>query len=171
MLHNKLTSYTLIFAIGACIGFSLSQSGMEKKIEWLKAQHSQQVLKHIQQIKQQEQNLLKATQGIDQTHYKELENAQTEINRLRHQLHNGTVRLQQPNIAVCNHSPTSPYSSVDTNRQTQPSGHTSQLAEDVLQLAEHASTAINQRNACIDILKAERNILSETTTEQGNPNE
>lgn len=100
-----------------------------------------------------------AVARADAQHYKEMQHAQDEISRLRAGVATGAVRLRQhqADSHSCHDTPAaSPR--VDNHTGAVAGTGATQIERDILDLGEYAVTAIKQRDACVDILKAERAI-------------
>ena len=85
----------------------------------------------------------------------------TEIQSLRTQLAAGTLRLrQQPACADTANGAARTDTGVDTERPAEQTAGATGAEQHILNLGEHALSAIAQRDACVDILKSDRAILS-----------
>lgn len=108
-----------------------------------------------------EREAAKQTAAADAKGQKELQDAKTEIQSLRTQLAAGTLRLrQQPACADTANGAARTDTGVDTERAAEQAASSAGAEQHILNLGEHALTAIAQRDACVDILKSDRAILS-----------
>ncbi|OSI20415.1 lysis system i-spanin subunit Rz [Neisseria dumasiana] len=92
---------------------------------------------------------------------KELHNAQAEIKRLRADVAAGARRLRQQ-TAACAHPATNQTGAdtgMDTERRTEQATGGNGVEPHILNVADHALTAIAQRDACVEILKSDRAVL------------
>lgn len=116
-----------------------------------------------QQQRSKEAAVAAAVAAADQQHYKELQDAKTEIQRLRAGVASGTVRLRQPTTATrcagTDQLASSPRVGNDGRAERTASEPT--VEQDILQLGEYALTAVKQRDACVAILQQEREVLNE----------
>lgn len=101
------------------------------------------------------------TAQADAKGQKELTHAQAEIKRLRADLAAGSRRLrQQTACSAAAEHPSGPDSRMDSERRAEPEAGGSGVEQHILNVADHALTAIAQRDACVDILKSDRAVLS-----------
>ena len=108
-----------------------------------------------------EREAAKQTAAADAKGQKELQDAKTEIQSLRTQLAAGTLRLrQQPACADTANGAARTDTGVDTERPAEQTAGAAGAEQHILTLGEHALSAIAQRDACVDILKSDRAILS-----------
>lgn len=108
-----------------------------------------------------EREAAKQTAAADAKGQKELQDAKTEIQSLRTQLAAGTLRLrQQPACADTANGAARTDTGVDTERPAEQTAGATGAEQHILTLGEHALSAIAQRDACVDILKSDRAILS-----------
>ena len=93
---------------------------------------------------------------------KELHNAQAEIKRLRADVAAGARRLRQQTAACAQPATnqTGTDTGMDTERRTEQTAGAAGAEQHILNLGEHALSAIAQRDACVEILKSDRAILS-----------
>ncbi len=99
-----------------------------------------------------EREAAKQTAAADAKGQKELQDAKTEIQSLRTQLAAGTLRLRQQSACT--------DTGMDTERPAEQTAGATGAEQHILNLGEHALSAIAQRDACVDILKSDRAILS-----------
>ncbi len=101
------------------------------------------------------------TAEADTKGQKELANAQAEIKRLRADVAAGARRLRQQRACT---QPAENQSGTDTRmdseRGAEQAAGGSGVEQHILNVADHALTAIAQRDACVDILKSDRAVLS-----------
>ena len=108
-----------------------------------------------------EREAAKQTAAADAKGQKELQDAKTEIQSLRTQLAAGTLRLrQQPACADTANGAARTDTGVATERPAEQTAGATGAEQHILTLGEHALSAIAQRDACVDILKSDRAILS-----------
>ena len=108
-----------------------------------------------------EREAAKQTAAADAKGQKELQDAKTEIQSLRTQLAAGTLRLrQQPACTDTANGAAGTDTGMDTERPAEQTAGATGAEQHILTLGEHALSAIAQRDACVDILKSDRAILS-----------
>ena len=108
-----------------------------------------------------EREAAKQTAAADAKGQKELQNAQTEIKSLRAQLAAGTLRLrQQTSCSEPANGAAGTDTGMDTERAAEQAASSAGAEQHILNLGEHALTAIAQRDTCVDILQSDREILS-----------
>ena len=108
-----------------------------------------------------EREAAKQTAAADAKGQKELQNAQTEIKSLRTQLAAGTLRLRQQSACTDTaNGAARTDTGVDTERPAEQAAGAAGAEQHILNLGEHALTAVAQRDTCVDILKSDRAILS-----------
>ena len=108
-----------------------------------------------------EREAAKQTAAADAKGQKELQDAKIEIQSLRTQLAAGTLRLrQQPACTGTANGAARTDTGMDTERPAEQAAGAAGAEQHILNLGEHALSAIAQRDACVDILKSDRAILS-----------
>lgn len=108
-----------------------------------------------------EREAAKQTAAADAKGQKELQDAKTEIQSLRTQLAAGTLRLRQQSACTDTaNGAAGTDTGMDTERPAEQTAGAAGAEQHILNLGEHALSAIAQRDACVDILKSDRTILS-----------
>ena len=108
-----------------------------------------------------EREAAKQTAAADAKGQKELQDAKTEIQSLRTQLAAGTLRLRQQSACTDTaNGAARTDTGKDTERPAEQAAGAAGAEQHILNLGEHALSAIAQRDACVDILKSDRAILS-----------
>ena len=108
-----------------------------------------------------EREAAKQTAAADAKGQKELQDAKTEIQSLRTQLAAGTLRLRQQSACTDTaNGAAGTDTGMDTERPAEQTAGATGAVQHILTLGEHALSAIAQRDACVDILKSDRAILS-----------
>ena len=108
-----------------------------------------------------EREAAKQTAAADAKGQKELQDAKTEIQSLRTQLAAGTLRLRQQSACTDTaNGAARTDTGMDTERPAEQTAGAAGAEQHILNLGEHALSAIAQRDACVDILKSDRTILS-----------
>ena len=108
-----------------------------------------------------EREAAKQTAAADAKGQKELQDAKTEIQSLRTQLAAGTLRLRQQSACTDTaNGAAGTDTGMDTERPAEQTAGATGAEHHILTLGEHALSAIAQRDACVDILKSDRAILS-----------
>lgn len=115
-----------------------------------------------QEVRMAEQLSSAAVAAIDQIQYKEMQNAQAEINALRADLAAGRRRLQYcrptPNHAA---APIGAPAGLGEQRNTEQGAGGGGIEPHILAVGEHALTAIAQRDACVAAYNQTRELLAE----------
>ena len=108
-----------------------------------------------------EREAAKQTAAADAKGQKELQDAKIEIQSLRTQLAAGTLRLRQQSACTDTaNGAARTDTGMDTERPAEQAAGAAGAEQHILNLGEHALSAIAQRDACVDILKSDRAILS-----------
>ena len=108
-----------------------------------------------------EREAAKQTAAADAKGQKELQDAKIEIQSLRTQLSAGTLRLRQQSACTDTaNGAARTDTGMDTERPAEQTAGAAGAEQHILNLGEHALSAIAQRDACVDILKSDRTILS-----------
>ena len=108
-----------------------------------------------------EREAAKQTAAADAKGQKELQDAKTEIQSLRTQLAAGTLRLRQQSACTDTaNGAAGTDNGMDTELPAEQTAGATGAEQHILTLGEHALSAIAQRDACVDILKSDRAILS-----------
>ena len=108
-----------------------------------------------------EREAAKQTAAADAKGQKELQDAKIEIQSLRTQLAAGTLRLRQQSACTDTaNGAARTDTGMDTERPAEQTAGAAGAEQHILNLGEHALSAIAQRDACVDILKSDRTILS-----------
>ena len=108
-----------------------------------------------------EREAAKQTAAADAKGQKELQDAKIEIQSLRTQLAAGTLRLRQQSACTDTaNGAARTDTGMDTERPAEQTAGAAGAEQHILNLGEHALSAIAQRDACVDILKSDRAILS-----------
>ena len=108
-----------------------------------------------------EREAAKQTAAADAKGQKELQDAKIEIQSLRTQRAAGTLRLRQQSACTDTaNGAARTDTGMDTERPAEQAAGAAGAEQHILNLGEHALSAIAQRDACVDILKSDRAILS-----------
>lgn len=165
---------TLAVLLAACsvvsvgVTWSFTSSYYKTKLEAQQQAHEaakqQAAVAAAQQQRSKEVAVAEAVAAADQQHYKELQDAKTEIQRLRAGVASGTVRLRQSPTATRCAGTDQPASSsrMGNSERAERGDREPAVEQDILQLGEYALTAVKQRDACVAILRSEREVLNET---------
>lgn len=162
-LTNKLTVYALAGVVIAALagvtgGYLVNKHWQDKwNAEMLRQQ--KEIVKHKTEVRNMERKSVEAVAKIDEEKTAELKEARDEINTLRGKLSNGTIRLRSCSTAVpVRTTEVSTRASVDNRPETKQGDDSERVGQHILNIAEQANTAIGQRDACVAILKADREI-------------
>lgn len=164
LLTNKLTVYALAGVVIATLagvtgGYLVNKHWQDKwNAEMLRQQ--KEIVKHKTEVRNMERKSVEAVAKIDEEKTAELKEARDEINTLRSKLSNGTIRLRSCPTAVVPVRTTevSTRASVDNQPETKQGDDSERVGQHILNIAEQANIAIGQRDACVAILKADREI-------------
>lgn len=137
-----------LFALVFGGGFLLGEERQEKV-------HDQYVLDHAEAAETAQRQLDTDIAEIGLKHEQELEYERKTINDLRLGLRDGTIRLRQAK-AQCSANEDQ-RASVGHVERAEPSDGEQELGQDILDLAEHAKTAIAQRDALQEIIRKVNN--------------
>lgn len=177
MITNLPTTYKIAAAalIGVVIatasgigGGYLVNSHWQKKWDAEMARQKDEIIKHKDEVRKMERKSADAVAKIDEEKTAQLKEAQDEIETLRNKLSSGTIRLRscpaapvQVRTAEVSTSPR-----VDNKPETQQDNDSERVGQHILNIAEQAVTAIGQRDACVAILKADREIGTQNDTDK-----
>lgn len=164
LLANKLTAYALAGVViatfaGITGGYIVNRHWQDKwNAEMLRQQ--KEIVKHKTEVRNMERKSVEAVAKIDEEKTAQLKEARDEIDTLRSKLSNGTIRLRScPTAAVSvRTTEVSTSSGVDNRHETKQEDDSERVGQHILNIAEQANIAIGQRDACVAILKADREI-------------
>lgn len=163
ILTNKLTVYVLAGVVIATLagvtgGYIVNRHWQSKWNEEMLRQQKE-LVKHKTEVRNMERKSVEAVAKIDEEKTAELKEARDEINTLRNKLSSGTIRLRSCSTAVpVRTTEVSTSSSVDNRPQTGQEDDSERVGQHILNIAEQANIAIGQRDACVAILKSDREI-------------
>ena len=164
ILTNKLTVYALAGVViatfaGITGGYIVNRHWQDKwNAEMLRQQ--KEIVKHKTEVRNMERKSVEAVAKIDEEKTAQLKEARDEIDTLRSKLSSGTIRLRScPTSAVpVRTTEVSTRSGVDNRHETKQEDDSERVGQHILNIAEQANIAIGQRDACVAILKADREI-------------
>ncbi|WP_274570656.1 lysis system i-spanin subunit Rz [Neisseria leonii] len=168
MMLKAVSAAALLSAAAAgLLSWYLTDTAWQAK--WDEAEQGR-LKKEIQTVTQTvyiEREAAAKTAQADAKGQKELAHAQAEIKRLRADLAAGTRRLRrQTACSTATEHQSGTDSRVDSERPAEPAAGGGGVEQHILNVADHALTAIAQRDACVDILKSDRAVLSGDPHEQ-----
>lgn len=168
MLDLKMTALavgaTAVLAVATTWGFTSSYYTAQLTAYKNKVVAEQRAaqLAAAKMRREKEEAVASAVASADRQHYEELQNAKTEIDRLRTGLAAGTVRLRQTRTTTCgNNAVAASRTSMGNDGPTERAASEPAVEQDILRLGEYALTAVKQRDACVEILHKEREVLNE----------
>ena len=164
LLANKLTVYALagvvIATFAGITGGYLVNRHWQGKWNAEMARQKDEIIKHKDEVRKMERKSADAVAKIDEEKTAQLKEARDEIDTLRNKLSSGTIRLRscpaapvQVRTAEVSTSPR-----VDNRPETQQDNDSERVGQHILNIAEQANIAIGQRDACVAILKSDREI-------------
>nr|DAO81119.1 MAG TPA: Rz lysis protein [Caudoviricetes sp.] len=172
LLTNKVTVYVLAGVViatfaGVTGGYIVNRHWQGKWNEEMLRQQKE-IVKHKTEVRNMERKSVEAVAKIDEEKTAQLKEARDEIDTLRSKLSNGTIRLRScPATAVqVRTTEVSTSSGVDNRPQTQQDDDNQRIGQHILNIAEQANIAIGQRDACVAILKADREIGTQNDTDK-----
>lgn len=164
LLANKVTVYVLAGVViatfaGITGGYLVNRHWQGKWNEEMLRQQKE-IVKHKTEVRNMERKSVEAVAKIDEEKTAQLKEARDEIDTLRSKLSSGTIRLRScPTAAVpVRTTEVSTRASVDNRHETKQEDDSERVGEHILNIAEQANIAIGQRDACVAILKADREI-------------
>lgn len=162
MLKISLVVAAIAALLSGSITWAITDSNWQAKFDEAEKARLKTEIQTVTKTVYIEREAAEKTALADVKGQKELANAQAEIKRLRADVAAGTRRLRQQDTACAqpaeNQSGTD--TGVDTERRTQQAAGGSGVEQHILTVADHALTAIAQRDACVDILKSDRAVLA-----------
>lgn len=172
LLTNKLTVYALASVVIATLagitgGYIVNRHWQGKWNEEMLRQQKE-IVKHKTEVRNMERKSVEAVAKIDEEKTAELKEARDEIETLRNKLFSGTVRLRSCPAAPVQvrTAEVSTRASMDNRPETKQDNDPERVGQHILNLAEQAVTAIGQRDACVAILKADREIGTQNDTDK-----
>lgn len=164
LLANKVTVYVLAGVViatfaGITGGYIVNRHWQDKwNAEMLRQQ--KEIVKHKTEVRNMERKSVEAVAKIDEEKTAQLKEARDEIDTLRSKLSSGTIRLRScPTATVpVRTTEVSTRASVDNRHETKQEDDSERVGQHILNIAEQANIAIGQRDACVAILKADREI-------------
>lgn len=164
LLANKVTVYVLAGVViatfaGITGGYLVNRHWQGKWNEEMLRQQKE-IVKHKTEVRNMERKSVEAVAKIDEEKTAQLKEARDEIDTLRSKLSSGTIRLRScPTAAVpVRTTEVSTRASVDNRHETKQENDSERVGQHILNIAEQANIAIGQRDACVAILKADREI-------------
>lgn len=163
ILTNKLAVYALAGVViatfaGVTGGYIVNRHWQDKlNAEMLRQQ--KEIVKHKTEVRNMERKSVEAVAKIDEEKTAQLKEARDEIDTLRSKLSSGTIRLRScPTAVPVRTTEVSTRASVDNRHETKQEDDSERVGQHILNIAEQANIAIGQRDACVAILKADREI-------------
>lgn len=172
LLANKLTVYALAGVViatfaGITGGYIVNRHWQGKWNEEMLRQQKE-IVKHKTEVRNMERKSVEAVAKIDEEKTAQLKEARDEIDTLRNKLSSGTIRLRScpaPAVQVRT-TEVSTRASVDNRPETRQDDDSERVGQHILNIAEQANIAIGQRDACVAILKADREIGTQNDTDK-----
>lgn len=172
LLANKVTVCALagvvIATFAGVIGGYLVNKHWQGKWNEEMLRQQKEIVKHKTEVRNMERKSVEAVAKIDEEKTAQLKEARDEIDTLRSKLSSGTIRLRSCSTAAVSVRTTevSTHSRVDNRPQTKQDDDSERVGQHILNIAEQAVTAIGQRDACVAILKADREIGTQNDTDK-----
>lgn len=164
--YIKIAVISLIAASLYSCGYNSARekykSKLDAKVAAIESERVAMIKKTAESERTMQNDFIKKSNEYEQ----QLEKSRSEIDSLRADVRAGRVRIKSAACAPRNIAQATGNSSVDSKPQPHSGNAETEVAESVVDIADYGITAMKQRDACVALLKSERETLNEKGVEK-----
>ena len=162
--YIKITAISLIAASLYSCGYNSAREKYKSKLDAKMAVVESERIAMIKKTAESERAIQNDFIKKSNEYEQQLEKSRSEIDALRADVRAGRVHIKSTARPTCNNPPSPRNSSMDLKPKPDARDAETEVAESVIDIADYGLTAMKQRDACVALLKSER----ETLNEKGN---